>query len=1063
MMKSLFRVMAIAMILACGIASAARLDPDLANRLTAADANQKLPVEFFMKAQAFAPNLDPNIPNLPKPQRRARVAQVLREFADASQHDVLSYLDSKATDGKAISISSLWLTNMVGCFATKDVIYDLVSRDDISDIVYGLVPIHLERPKLVSKPAPRDGVEPNLNVTQAPAAWRMGYTGQNVVVGEVDTGIWYTHQDLINHLWTSPNYPHPGFNYASHILFPTASTPSPNDTLDNIDYTIGHGTHCAGIVSADGTYGNGTHDTMGVAPSAKMLVCNSLCYFNSQPGETLLEQSMFLGFQFCISPPRDPTNGADVITTSLGLFTSNSPRYANYRVMERNIAAAGISHAIAAGNEGPTPQSIRTPGNCPPPWPNPANHPTDTATSACITVGATDNSDNAAGFTSIGPTTIWGTTPPYNDYAYPPGLMDPDVCAPGVDILSTFWQGDQAYTTMSGTSMATPATAGCIALMLSKNPSLTPRMVDSILEVCAVRDLGPSGKDVTYGAGRINCSLAVTYTPFPGPRHDLALANMLAPTTRVDPGAVIAPSVILANVGTYHETSIPVHFTIDSAGTLIYNQTFTVPGLDSAAVDTVIFPNWTVGLGRQTYLATAWHSYSPDTNRSNDTLHRSVMTKNHDVKAASCNLSGRVRTAQPVTPRLTLSDTGDYVEHSFNATCWIDSAGAHVYNQTVAVDSVMPGVPLQVAFPDWTPGPESTVYDVTMFHSLGADQNRANDTLHRVVVSSNSVMRVAIELAASSPGRTPPNAIYRIDSLCRAVGWEDSIVVGSDIGTVDELNDFTVVVSGSDGHYQQTDFGSYQDALLDWVRGGGGFVGCGWIVYGICGELGTSSKMDTVLAVRTTGNYTFVQSGNVTITDSTHPITSGVADFPVQQYGEYAPAGLWPDAVQLATYTGSEGSVVCKPLGSGRSVYLGPIYYGDFNNYLNEPYYDDVNAMLLLKQAIEWAGMGSVSSVKGPATAPAQLRFALNSVRPNPMSNSATISYSLAGPSLVKLSVFNLVGQEVGTVTSANQAAGQYSATWRGLDRTGTKVPSGVYFVRLRAGSNTATRKLIVE
>ena len=120
---------------------------------------------------------------------------------------------------------------------------------------------------------------------------------------------------------------------------------------------------------------------------------------------------MFLGFQFCISPPRDPTNGADVITTSLGLFTSNSPRYANYRAMERNIAAAGISHAIAAGNEGPSAQTIRTPGNCPPPWPNPANHPTDTATSAVITVGATDNSDNAASFTSIGPSDHLGLDP----------------------------------------------------------------------------------------------------------------------------------------------------------------------------------------------------------------------------------------------------------------------------------------------------------------------------------------------------------------------------------------------------------------------------------------------------------------------------------------------------------------------------------------------------------------------------------------------------------------------------------------------------------------------------
>ena len=215
---------------------------------------------------------------------------------------------------------------------------------------------------------------------------------------------------------------------------------------------------------------------MGVAPSARMLVCNALVYFNSDgAGETLLEQSVLLGFQFCVSPPRDPTNGADVITTSLGVPDSYHPRYANYRAMEQNIEAAGITHCVRRVTKARPPQTIRCPGDCPPPWPNPANNPTDTATSAVITVGATDNSDNAASFTSIGPTVIWGSVPPYNDYVYPPGLMDPDVCAPGVNILSTFWEGDSAYTTMSGTSMATPATAGCVALMLSKNPSLTPR------------------------------------------------------------------------------------------------------------------------------------------------------------------------------------------------------------------------------------------------------------------------------------------------------------------------------------------------------------------------------------------------------------------------------------------------------------------------------------------------------------------------------------------------------------------------------------------------------------
>jgi hypothetical protein len=51
--------------------------------------------------------------------------------------------------------------------------------------------------------------------------------------------------------------------------------------------------------------------------------------------------------------------------------------------------------------------------------------------------------------------------------------------------------------------------------MLSKNPNLTPRQVDSILELYCVRDLGNPGKDDTFGAGRVNCSLAVAFTPLP--------------------------------------------------------------------------------------------------------------------------------------------------------------------------------------------------------------------------------------------------------------------------------------------------------------------------------------------------------------------------------------------------------------------------------------------------------------------------------------------------------------------------------------------------------------------
>jgi subtilisin family serine protease len=507
----------VALALLVGSVPAARIQPELASALANAGSNQKLAVSFVMKEQAEALTLDPNIPNLPKPERRARVGRVLMDFAASTQHDLLDYLQAKAAEGEVDGLNSIWIVNEVACFATRDVILDVANRTDVADINYDLVPVSLGTDRLSSSlkgnPPPRDAVEPNLNVIQAPAAWRMGYTGQNVVVGEVDTGIWYTHMDLRNHLWTSPAYPHCGFNYASHILFPTASNPSPYDTLDNIDYSIGHGTFCAGIASADGSYGNGTHDTMGVAPSARMLVCCALVYFNGDnSGETLLEQSVLLGLQFCVRPPRDTLNGADVITTSLGVMSSYHPRLANYRLMERDIAAAGLADCVSAGGGGPTPRTITTPATCPPPWPNPANNPTDTATSAVITVGCTDNNDSLASFSSVGPTDVWGDVPPFYDYVYPPGLTDPDVCAPGVNVYSTYWDDDSAYAQMSGTSFSTPAVAGCVALILSKNPNLTPREIDSILECCAVTDLGDSGKDDYYGAGRINCSLAVAFT-----------------------------------------------------------------------------------------------------------------------------------------------------------------------------------------------------------------------------------------------------------------------------------------------------------------------------------------------------------------------------------------------------------------------------------------------------------------------------------------------------------------------------------------------------------------------
>lgn len=116
-----------------------------------------------------------------------------------------------------------------------------------------------------------------------------------------------------------------------------------------------------------------------------------------------------------------------------------------------------------------------------------------------IVVGATDSANNLAGFSNTG-TVI-------------------DVVAPGVNIYTTTNGGTYGY--WSGTSFASPITAGVCALMLSANPSLSPNQVLSTLQGTAT-DLGDPGPDQKFGYGLINAQKALenisgTVVPPPPP------------------------------------------------------------------------------------------------------------------------------------------------------------------------------------------------------------------------------------------------------------------------------------------------------------------------------------------------------------------------------------------------------------------------------------------------------------------------------------------------------------------------------------------------------------------
>ncbi len=108
----------------------------------------------------------------------------------------------------------------------------------------------------------------------------------------------------------------------------------------------------------------------------------------------------------------------------------------------------------------------------------------------------------------------------------------------------------------------------------------------------------------------------------------------------------------------------------------------------------------------------------------------------------------------------------------------------------------------------------------------------------------------------------------------------------------------------------------------------------------------------------------------------------------------------------------------------------------------------------------------TVLSVGGPGAVP--FTYALDQNYPNPFNPSTKISFSVATVSNVRLTVFNVLGQEVATLVSGVLPAGRYDATWQGKDNAGHTVSSGVYFYRFEAssvaGGNTFadTRKMVL-
>lgn len=467
----------IALICVALFANAQVIDPQLLEEMNRRADDDKIEVIVMMKARYDRDLLNQKAALCAnRAERRIFIIKELKAFAEESQKDLMNYLGGNA--------KSLWTSNSLVFSATKAQILEIAKRDDVEKI--GLNKDQLWIPSFIeTSSVPSREITPNLTQTNVPDVWAQGYTGAGVIVAVIDSGVNYNHQDIADHLWDGGDaFPHHGYDYV-------------NDDDDPMD-DMGHGTHCAGTVCGDGTAGSQT----GVAPDATLMCIKSI-RANGFGGSANIAG----GMEWAVE------HGCDVISMSLGMV---SAAVTDKELLRRTCVAindVGIVAAVCAGNEGhltilaPIPNNVRVPASCPPPYLDPDQMANPGELSCVIAVGAVDSNDEAAYFTSKGPVT-WQDTE-FGDYPYEPGigLVRPDVCGPGVAIKSLDYENVGGYKNLDGTSQATPLVAGVIALMLQKNPNLTPEDICRILEETSVK-LTPTKSNIT-GVGRVDARAAV--------------------------------------------------------------------------------------------------------------------------------------------------------------------------------------------------------------------------------------------------------------------------------------------------------------------------------------------------------------------------------------------------------------------------------------------------------------------------------------------------------------------------------------------------------------------------
>jgi subtilisin family serine protease len=439
------------------------------------------------------PDLSPARNLIGKDAKTQFVVNTLIAFANTAQASLRAHLQSQNKD-----FFVLWASNQIALkAASRADLLALAARNDVARVEVDAKVRGLERLEIrdwrLSQQSPISNLQSLISNLQSPSAaewgvqrvnapqvWALGYTGQGIVVADLDTGARWDHDALKPNYrgWDGVTATH-SYNWFDPVAFST-------EAFDD----HGHGTHTTGTIIGKDAAGN----EIGVAPGAKWIACRNM---NVGFGSVSLYSACF---QFALAPTDlsgnnpDPSKAADITSNSWGC-TLNEPGCIQPDALvtvTQALREAGIMVVASAGNSG---SGCGTVNNAP------------GMLSQSFTIGATDIGNGIAGFSSRGPSSFTNR-------------LKPDVVAPGVSVRSSLLNATNAYGTLSGTSMAAPHVAGVVALLWSAQPNLRGKIdeTEALLrqtatpitttQQCGNVDAGATPNN-TFGYGLINAQAAV--------------------------------------------------------------------------------------------------------------------------------------------------------------------------------------------------------------------------------------------------------------------------------------------------------------------------------------------------------------------------------------------------------------------------------------------------------------------------------------------------------------------------------------------------------------------------